>query len=130
MAGSRKLPGVTIDEMLEQARARLERAPVEQVDAEVAAGAVLIDIRPTERRRQTGEMPGAMVIDRNELEWRLAPSSDHRGMDLVEGQKVIVFCNDGYQSSLAAAILQDLGVTGATDLIGGYNAYRAAHPDL
>ena len=119
---------VTLEEMLESARARLDRIPVDRLEAEVARGALLVDIRPLSRRQETGELPGAMVVDRNELEWRLAPSSEHRGIEVQPQQKVIVVCNDGYQSSLAAAILQDLGVHGATDLVGGYNAWREAHP--
>jgi rhodanese-related sulfurtransferase len=119
---------VTIDELLESARARLDRVTADRLEAEMAAGALLVDIRPIDRRRRAGELPGAMVIDRNELEWRLCPSSDSRGVDVEPDQKVIVVCNDGYQSSLAAAILQDLGVPGATDLVGGYNAWRTANP--
>jgi rhodanese-related sulfurtransferase len=119
---------VTIDELLESARARLDRVTADRLEAEMAAGALLVDIRPIDRRRRAGELPRAMVIDRNELEWRLCPSSDSRGVDVEPDQKVIVVCNDGYQSSLAAAILQDLGVPGATDLVGGYNAWRAANP--
>ena len=119
---------VTLEEMLASARARLDRVTVDRLDAEVARGALLVDIRPLSRRQETGELPGAMVVDRNELEWRLAPSSEHRGIEVQPQQKVIVVCNDGYQSSLAAAILQDLGVHGATDLVGGYNAWREAHP--
>ena len=119
---------VTLEEMLESARARLDRIPVDRLEAEVAQGALLVDIRPLSRRQETGELPGALVVDRNELEWRLAPSSEHRGIEVQPRQKVIVVCNDGYQSSLAAAILQDLGVHGATDLVGGYNARRQAHP--
>lgn len=69
-------------------------------------------------------MPGALVIDRLVLEWRLAPSSDQRIVDLEPGQTVIVFCNEGYSSSLAAATLLDLGVDGATDLVGGYREWR------
>ena len=129
MPGRKLRSVISLEAMLERARARLDRVPVDRLDAELAAGAVLVDIRPINRRHETGEMPGAIVIDRNELEWRLAPTSDHRGVEVAAGQKVIVFCNDGYQSSLAAAILQDLGVTGATDLIGGYNAYREAFPE-
>jgi rhodanese-related sulfurtransferase len=69
-------------------------------------------------------MPGAVVIDRGVLEWRLAPSSEHRSIDVGPSQVVIVVCNDGYQSSLAAAQLLDLDVSGATDLVGGYRAWR------
>jgi rhodanese-related sulfurtransferase len=69
-------------------------------------------------------LPGAIVIDRGVLEWRLAPSSDYRTVEVVPGQRVILVCNEGYQSSLAAAVLIDLGVDGATDLIGGFRAWR------
>ena len=98
-------------------------APVD-LEREVAAGALLVDIRPIEQRDRDGELPGALVIDRNVLEWRLAPSSDAKVVDVEENQKVIVVCNQGFQSSLAAANLQKLGVDGATDLIGGYEAWN------
>jgi rhodanese-related sulfurtransferase len=114
----------TIDEYLENARSRLNRMSPEQVEAAVADGALLVDIRPPHNRAEEGDMPGALVIDRVVLEWRLAPSSDARIVDLEPGQPVILFCNDGYQSSLAAATLLDLGVDGATDLVGGYRAWR------
>lgn len=114
----------TIDEYLAAARARLERVAPEDLEAEIADGAVLVDIRPESDRRTYGEMPGALVIDRIVLEWRLAPSSDARLVDLEPGQRVIVFCNEGYQSSLAAASLLDLGVEGATDLVGGYRGWK------
>lgn len=113
----------TIDEYLEAARARLERVAPEHLGQAVADGALLVDIRPDANRAEEGEMPGALVIDRGVLEWRLAPSSDARVVDLEPGQQVILFCNDGYQSSLAAATLLDLGVDGATDLVGGYRAW-------
>lgn len=114
----------TIDEYLAAARARLERVTPEDLEAEIADGAVLVDIRPESDRRADGDMPGALVIDRIVLEWRLAPSSDARLVDLEPGQRVIVFCNEGYQSSLAAASLLDLGVDGATDLVGGYRGWK------
>lgn len=120
---------VTIDEMLERARARLDRVTVDQLEAEMAAGAIVVDIRSVELRQRNGELPGAIVIERNVLEWRLAPSSDTRSVAVAEGQRVILVCQEGYQSSLAATTLQDLGVEGATDLVGGYDAYRAAHPE-
>lgn len=115
----------TIDEYLESARARLERVAPEDLDAVVADGALLVDIRPEVDRVEDGLMPGAMVIDRIVLEWRLAPSSEARIVDLDPGQRVIVFCNEGYQSSLAAVTLIELGVEGATDLVGGYRAWKA-----
>lgn len=90
----------------------------------MTAGALLVDIRPIENRAKEGDMPGALVIDRLVLEWRLAPSSDHRIVDVEPGQTVIVFCNEGYSSSLAAATLLDLGIEGATDLIGGYREWK------
>lgn len=116
----------TIDELLEAARERLDRVTAEELDAEVATGAVVVDIRPVEQRSRDGELPGATVIDRNVLEWRLDPASDARSVELEEGQRVIVVCNEGYQSSLAAATLKELGIPGATDLVGGYQAWLAA----
>lgn len=114
----------SIDEYLEAARERLDRVAPEDLEDAVAGGAVLVDIRPEADRREEGEMPGALVIDRIVLEWRLAPSSDARLIDLEPGQRVIVFCNEGYQSSLAAAALIDLGVERATDLVGGYRGWK------
>jgi rhodanese-related sulfurtransferase len=114
----------TIDEYLESARSRFTRVEPAEVETALTGGALLVDIRPEANRNEEGEMPGAVVIDRLVLEWRLAPSSDARAFDLEPGQQVIVFCNDGYQSSLAAAALLDLGVEGATDLVGGYRAWR------
>ena len=86
-------------------------------------GALVVDIRPVEQRSRDGELDGAIVIDRNVLEWRLDPASEHRIPEITGyGQRVIVMCNEGYQSSLAAATLQDLGLSRATDLIGGFQA--------
>lgn len=115
----------TIDELLTAARSELTRIPPENLAPEKVAGALIVDIRPVEQRNRDGELPGAVVIDRNVLEWRLAPSSPNRVVDLDEERKVIVVCNEGYQSSLAAATLRRLGVTGATDLIGGYQGLLA-----
>lgn len=112
----------TIDELLAEARAKLDRVRAEDLSDEVARGAILIDARPIEERQRDGDLEGAIVIDRNVLEWRLAPSSEHRVVDVEAEQRVIVVCTDGYQSSLAAANLQRLGLLGATDLIGGYRA--------
>jgi len=91
------------------------------------AGALLVDTRPLEQRRRDGEIPGALVIDRNVLEWRLDPTSPHRiaAMQYAE-QAVVIVCNEGYSSSLAAATLRRLGVRNATDLDGGFQAWRAA----
>ncbi|GMQ86154.1 MAG: rhodanese-like domain-containing protein [Acidimicrobiia bacterium] len=112
----------TIDELLAKARAKLDRVRAEDLGDEVAAGAMLVDVRPIEERQRDGELEGAIVIDRNVLEWRLAPSSKDRIVDVAPQERVIVVCTDGYQSSLAAATLQRLGLHGATDLIGGYRA--------
>jgi rhodanese-related sulfurtransferase len=114
----------TIDEYLEAARSRLNRVAPEDLEAALIAGAVLVDIRPERNRAEEGELPGAIVIDRGVLEWRLAPSSEYRSVDVEPGQRVILVCNEGFQSTVAAAILQELGVEGATDLIGGYRGWR------
>lgn len=91
----------------------------------MAAGALVIDIRPVDQRERDGELPGAVVIDRNVLEWRLDPSSPHRIDEAAdEGLRVIVVCNQGYSSSLAAATLRRLGLQRATDLVGGFQAWR------
>jgi rhodanese-related sulfurtransferase len=110
----------TIDELLAAARARLDRVQPQDLERAIADGALLIDLRPVEERERDGELAGAIVIDRNVLEWRLAPSSQWRIVDVKPDQRVIVVCTDGYQSSLAAANLQELGLNGATDVVGGY----------
>jgi len=87
----------------------------------------VVDIRPVELRERDGEMPGALVVDRNVLEWRLDPTSPHRLAALTgPDQPVVLFCDEGYASSLAAATLRDLGLRRATDLDGGYQAWRYA----
>ena len=116
-----------IAEILANARARLSRVDPYETSQALARGAVLIDIRPAAQRAEFGEIPGAIVIERNVLEWRLDPSSDARlpfagSYDL----EVIVTCQEGYTSSLAAAALQDLGLRRATDLAGGFAAWRDA----
>ena len=113
-----------IDRLLDRARSRLERVTPADLPAEVAAGAIVVDIRPVEQRARDGELPGALVVDRNVLEWRLDPTSPYRlpGMDDTDA-RVILVCNEGYASSLAAAQLLDLGVERATDLIGGFRAW-------
>jgi rhodanese-related sulfurtransferase len=116
---------LTIDELVDRARSKLERVAPEDLEAEMADGALVVDIRPQAQRERDGEIPGAAVFERNVLEWRLAPSSKFRSVELTQGQRVIVVCNEGFQSSLAAATLQDLGVSGATDLAGGFQAWVA-----
>jgi rhodanese-related sulfurtransferase len=116
----------TIDEMLASARARLVR--LSPAEAEVAAryGATLVDIRPAAQRAAEGEIPGALIIERNVLEWRFDPACDARLPIADYELRVIVFCSEGYTSSLAAAALKDLGVYQATDLAGGFMAWHAA----
>jgi rhodanese-related sulfurtransferase len=118
----------TIDQVLEQARSGLSRlTPAQAADA-WRAGAVVVDIRPAAQRAAEGELPGALVVERNVLEWRFDPASDARlpiaGYDL----QVIVLCQEGYTSSLAAAALQELGLGRATDVIGGWAAWRELPP--
>jgi len=116
----------TIDEILDLARARLIRLTPGQAFGEVAGGGVLIDIRPAAQRAAQGEIPGSTIVERNHLEWRLDPCSGAR-LPWVTGydHRIIVFCVDGYTSSLAAAALQDLGLYRATDVIGGFRAWTA-----
>src|SRR5450432_1807616 len=122
----RKCDIVTIDEMLAGARSRLARVTPEQAFAEVAAGAVLVDIRPAAQRALEGEIPGAIVIERNVLEWRLDPRSSHRLPIADYPLRIIVVCSEGYTSSLAAASLLDLGLVNATDLEGGFREWQAS----
>ena len=122
-----------VDDLLDHARSRLDRVTPESLAAEVAAGALMIDTRPVEQRERDGALPGAIVVDRNVLEWRLDPTSPHRLTVATDhDRRIIVVCNEGYSSSLAAATLQDLGLHRATDLVGGYQAWlrhRADSPD-
>jgi rhodanese-related sulfurtransferase len=115
--------GRTIDEILAEARARLDRVEAAALATEVAGGAVVVDIRPLEQRQRDGQLPGAVVIDRNVLEWRLDPASPNAIPEAGYDRRVIIVCNEGYSSSLAAATLQDIGVTRATDLIGGFQEW-------
>ncbi|MPY92403.1 MAG: rhodanese-like domain-containing protein [Acidimicrobiia bacterium] len=116
-----------IDRLLDDARAALAgRVEPEDLAAELAEGALVVDIRPEANRTQEGALPGALVIERIHLEWRLDPTSPHRVEEATPGRRVIVVCNEGYASSLAAATLRQLGVDGATDLVGGYRAWREA----
>jgi rhodanese-related sulfurtransferase len=96
------------------------------VPARLAAGALLVDTRPLEQRERDGEVPGAVVVDRNVLEWRLDPASPWR-LPQVTGHdlEVIVLCNQGYSSSLVADTLRTLGLHRAVDVIGGFEAWAA-----
>jgi rhodanese-related sulfurtransferase len=117
---------LNIEETLSVARARLRRLSPEEVDEARAAEAVLVDIRPEGQRALEGCIPGALIVERNVLEWRFDPASGARLPVAVDHNvQVILFCSEGYTSSLAAAALQDLGLWRATDMIGGFHAWRA-----
>jgi rhodanese-related sulfurtransferase len=120
-----------VDDLLDHARSRLDRVTPESLAAEVAAGALMIDTRPVEQRERDGALPGAVVVDRNVLEWRLDPTSPHRlPVATDHDRRIIVVCDEGYSSSLAAASLHDLGLYRATDLVDGYQGWlrhRAEH---
>lgn len=117
-----------IDRRLTTARAGLDRVRPEQLDAELAAGALVIDLRPAANRSAEGELPGAIVVERIHLEWRLDRTSGAALPEASDDRRVILVCNEGYASSLAAADLQHLGLRHVTDLEGGYRAWRA-HTD-
>ncbi|MGE3235647.1 MAG: rhodanese-like domain-containing protein, partial [Thermoleophilia bacterium] len=116
-----------VDDLLRAARARLRRLTPAEAAAAQAAGGVIVDIRADAQRAADGLVPGALVVPRNVLEWRADPASPERDPRLAEaGGPVILMCAEGFQSSLAAATLQDLGLAGATDMAGGFVAWRAA----
>ena len=117
----------TVDELLEAARAGLHRVTPAEAATAAQNGALLVDIRPSELHGRDGTIPGALAVDRNVLEWRLDPASAHRIPEATShDQVVIVVCDEGYTSSLAARSLQQLGLRHATDLIGGIQAWKAA----
>jgi rhodanese-related sulfurtransferase len=119
---------LSIEQMLSAARARLGRlSPDEAYEAVAKAEAILVDIRPEGQRAIEGSIPGALIVERNVLEWRFDPTSRAR-LPIASDHdlQVIVFCSEGYTSSLAAASLQDLGLWRATDIVGGFHAWRAA----
>ena len=117
---------LTVKDLLDRARRQLVRVEPQQAATELAEGALLVDIRPAEQRAE-GEIPGATVIDRNVLEWRLDPSSQWRIPEVTgHDMRIIVMCNEGFSSSLVAAELHELGLINATDVIGGFQAWRAA----
>jgi rhodanese-related sulfurtransferase len=116
----------SIDQLLQKARSRLIRlTPYQALEAQ-RAGATIVDIRPQANRDNEGQLPGAVVIERTVLEWRLDPASPDRLPLATYDLHVILVCNEGYSSSLAAATMQDLGVCRATDIDGGFRAWKAA----
>jgi rhodanese-related sulfurtransferase len=118
-----------IDDLLTAARKRLRRVGPEQASALAADGAILVDIRPAAQRAAHGEIPGAVIVERNVLEWRLDPTCPDRLASVDQSyfrRPLVVVCQQGYASSFAAVSLLDLGLAGATDLDGGFDAWAAA----
>ncbi|GGC66874.1 rhodanese-like domain-containing protein [Hoyosella rhizosphaerae] len=115
---------MSIDKILEQARSGLDRLSPEQAAKLARVGGLLVDIRPYANRLAEGEIPGSVVVERIVLEWRFDPTSEHRLPGVNADTPVVVFCNAGYASSLAAADLRRLGLHRATDLIGGFRAWK------
>lgn len=118
---------VSVDDLLAAARSRIERVDPLQAAARMAAGGLLVDIRPAAQRHREGWVAGALVVERNVLEWRFDPHSDARlpeatGYDV----DVLVLCSEGYTSSLAADALRSIGLATATDVVGGFHAWVAA----
>jgi rhodanese-related sulfurtransferase len=130
-ARDQRVPGTpaqrTVGELLAEARSGLYRlSPVAAMQA-MQRGAILVDTRPEWQRRADGDIPGAVVVERNHLEWRLDPASPARVPEAADYEVAwIVCCDEGYSSSFAAASLQALGLHRATDVIGGFRAWRAA----
>ena len=117
----------TVNELLAESRERLARLEPLQARAAMLSGSLLVDIRSEVQRHADGVVPGALFFPRNVLEWRLDPSSGHADSRIPgRDTEVILMCNEGYQSSLAAVTLQELGFARATDLVGGFQAWRAA----
>jgi rhodanese-related sulfurtransferase len=116
----------TIDQVLADARSRLDRMCPAAALAASRDGALIVDIRPAAQRAAEGEVPGSLVVERNVLEWRFDPASGARLPQARYDLRVIIMCSAGYTSSLAAAALQDLGLRNATDLDGGFLAWAAA----
>ena len=116
-----------VDQVLHAARRRYRRLAAAEVPDALRRGGVLVDIRPQAQRSREGEVPGALVIERNVLEWRCDPTSDARLPQAVgDDVEWVIVCSEGYTSSLAAAALLDLGLHRATDVIGGYHALAGA----
>lgn len=117
----------TIEQLLSRARSRLQRLTADEAAAEQRRGALVIDTRTSEQRSRTGNIPGSLSVDRTVLEWRLDPTSPWRLPEATDHDiRVILVCAQGYSSSLAAASLQDLGLQNATDVVGGFEAWKAA----
>lgn len=128
LSGSRSERPEGIDELLDRVRLGLDRVEAgEAYTAATAGDALLVDIRYAALRERDGLIPGALVVERNELEWRLDPQGSHRAAEATSHDlRVVVVCNEGYASSLAAVSLRQLGLHRATDLVGGFQAWKAA----
>ena len=123
---ARALPR-SVDDVVASARSGFRRLSPSQAARAVRRGAILVDTRPEWQRRADGDIPGAVVIDRNHLEWRCDPGCEARVPEATGHDVVwIICCDEGYSSSFAAASLQALGLHRATDVIGGFRAWRAA----
>jgi rhodanese-related sulfurtransferase len=114
------------DELVDRARRHILRTEPPDLAAAMAAGSLVVDIRPAAQRAVEGPLPGALVVERNVLEWRLDPNGSHRLPEVTDlDRPVVVVCSEGYASSLAAASLHELGYRSAGDLAGGYRAWAA-----
>lgn len=115
----------TPDELVDRARQRIDRLGPEELSGAVRGDGLVVDIRPAGQRRDDGDLPGAVVVERNVLEWRLQPGGEF-SLPSVTGyeQRIVIVCTEGYASSLAAATLADMGFDHPADLIGGYRAWR------
>lgn len=119
-------PPISVDQLLASARAGLERLTPAEAHAAIDDGALLVDIRSDGQRAADGQIPRARIVQRNALEWRLDPACPHRDPELGRrGARIVLLCDEGFQSSLAAATVRSFGVD-ATDVIGGFRAWRAA----
>ena len=117
----------SIDEVLAAARRRISSISPHEAASRQGLGALLVDTRPIEQRQEFGEIPGAITVDRNVLEWRLDPACPHRHAAVTaHDQQIVVFCQQGYASVLAVASLGELGLTDVHDLAGGFAAWAEA----
>jgi rhodanese-related sulfurtransferase len=114
------------NDLVARARRRIGRTEPGELDGVVASGGLVVDIRPADQRHAEGRLPGALVVDRNVLEWRLDPGGPHRLAEVTDLERpVVVVCSEGYASSLAAESLADLGYCSVSDLVGRYRAWSA-----